>query len=69
MAIYGESTTPDPVDLHKFQLVDIYSAESMYSDGTKDWPSVRSGSMTIRQENAMEEVLGPCNSSGQQWDS
>lgn len=25
--------------------------------------------MTVRQENAMEEVLGPGNTSGQQWDS
>jgi pimeloyl-ACP methyl ester carboxylesterase len=63
------ASSPDPVDLHKFQLVDIYSNDNMYSDGNKDWPSVRSGSMTIRQENLMEEVLGPNNTSGQQWDS
>jgi hypothetical protein len=37
-----------------------------------DFPSYRvSGEpkMTIRQENLMEEVLGPENTSGQQWDS
>jgi len=35
-------------------------------------PSYRDGAkikMTVRQENAMEEVIGPGNSSGQQWDS
>jgi pimeloyl-ACP methyl ester carboxylesterase len=63
------ASSPDPVDLHRFQLVDIYSAGNMYSDGTKDWPSVRSGAMTIRQENAMEQVIGAGNTSGQQWDS
>ena len=63
------ASSPDPVDLHKFQLVDIYSSDNMYSDGANDWPSVRSGAMTIRQENLMEEVLGPNNLSSQQWDS
>jgi len=62
-------SSPDPVDLHKFEVVDIYAGDNMYSDGRKDFPSIRDGTMSIRQENAMEEVLGPGNSSGQQWDS
>ena len=71
------STAPDPVDFSSFQAVDIYNAANMYrheqlgqvvwntsytdADGTKG--------MTIRDENRMEEVLGPGNTSGQQWDS
>ncbi len=79
------ATSPDPVDFRRFQLVDIYSRPNMYleqppgagvggSDGPpmRDTPSLRRGErelMTIRQENAIEEVLGPRNTSGQQWDS
>jgi hypothetical protein len=79
------STSPDPVDFHKMQLVGIYDMRSFYDRMGKapkgdltiavqvgDLPSYRSGDtakMTIRQENLMEEVLGPDNTSGQQWDS
>lgn len=48
---------------------------SMYIDRNRpprDVTSYRSDGrelMTIRQENLMEEVLGPDNASGQQWDS
>lgn len=72
------SSSPDPVDFRRFQLVDIYSDPSMYErrapDGTtRDTPSYTDeageAQMSIRQENAMEEVLGPGNASGQQWDS
>jgi Putative esterase len=63
------SSSPDPVDFRKLQLVDIYTAGSMYSEGARDWPSIRDLRWTIRQENLIEEVLGPNNSSGQQWDS
>lgn len=67
------STSPDPVDFRRFQLPDIYAQPSMYAgpDGA-DLPSYRTGRgplMTIRQENLMEEVLGPDNTSGHQWDS
>jgi len=45
----------------------------MYADAAgAELPSERSHAkvkMTIRQENAAEEVLGPDNTSGQQWDS
>jgi pimeloyl-ACP methyl ester carboxylesterase len=71
------STSPDPVDFRRFQLPDVYTQASMYRGvlvGSKEreLPSYRLGGkelMTIRQENAMEEVLGPDNTSGQQWDS
>lgn len=78
------ASSPDPVDFRRFQLVDIYTRESMYAlapaefprkpltEEMPDTPSMRDGGrvvLTIRQENRMEEVLGPGNTSGQQWDS
>ncbi|HVZ94510.1 MAG TPA: alpha/beta hydrolase-fold protein [Phycisphaerales bacterium] len=68
------SSSPDPVDFRRFQLVDIYRDSNFYrKDGKdEDTPSYRSqgeSKMTIRQENRMEEVIAPCNGSGQQWDS
>ena len=66
------SSSPDPVDFHKFQLVNIYDGLDAYIHEDAAIPSYRhkgSVKMTIAQENAMEEVLGPDNTSGQQWDS
>jgi hypothetical protein len=66
------SSSPDPVDFHRFQSVDIYGQENMYTDHGAEVPSVRENGvpiMTIRQENGTEEVLGADNTSGQQWDS
>ncbi|MDX2146166.1 MAG: alpha/beta hydrolase-fold protein [Planctomycetota bacterium] len=67
------SSSPDPVDFRAFQLVDIFAGKSMYHDEAgAATPSYRSGGaelMTIEQENRMEEVLGPRNTSAQQWDS
>ena len=71
------SSSPDPVDFSSFQAVDIYAEPNMYrreKDGEVVWtPSYTDEQgvvgMTIRQENRMEEVLGPGNTSGQQWDS
>jgi len=66
------STSPDPVDFHRLQLTDIYTQPNMYTAGAGDTTSYRSRGqekMTVRQENLMEEVLGPRNTSGQQWDS
>lgn len=66
------STSPDPVDFRKFQSINIYRGPNAYTSGGSEVPSYRrAGSvrMTVRQENAMEEVLGPDNTSGQQWDS
>lgn len=72
------SSAPDPVDFRRFQAVNIYEDKSMYErpapgGGAEDTPSYTDHAgvvrMTIRQENQMEEVLGPANTSAQQWDS
>jgi S-formylglutathione hydrolase FrmB len=67
------STAPDPVDFRRFQLVDIYGGKSFYVDAAgADLASLRSNGatkMTIRQEARGEDILGPDNTSGQQWDS
>lgn len=66
------SSSPDPVDFRKFQLVDLYRDLNAYTRDSKAVPSYRSKGqvrMTIAEENAMEDVLGPDNTSGQQWDS
>jgi len=66
------SSAPDPVDFRRFQRIDLYTAENFYvADGT-EIASYRSDGrvlMTTRQENGGEEVLGPDNTSAQQWDS
>lgn len=68
------ASSPDPVDFRRFQLIDLYGDENFYrrNGAPSDTASYRSAGecrMTIRQENQMEEVLGPGNTSGQQWDS
>ncbi len=73
------ASAPDPVDFRAFQRVNIYEDDNFYhppaaspDDDPIDHPSyTRDGqvTMTIRQENLSEEVLGPANTSGQQWDS
>lgn len=71
------SSSPDPVDFSSFQSVDIYTEPNMYRrevEGEVVWtPSYKDErgnvGMTIREENRMEEVLGPGNTSAQQWDS
>lgn len=73
---YAFSSAPDPVDFRAFQLIDIYEGDNAYVDDAKPVASFRTQTilgddvkMTVAQENAMEEVLGPDNTSGQQWDS
>ncbi|MFG0292162.1 MAG: alpha/beta hydrolase-fold protein [Phycisphaerales bacterium JB050] len=71
------SSAPDPVDFRAFQAVNIYDSTNMYfrigpSGEREPYPSYTSRGvvgMTVREENAMEEVIGPDNTSGQQWDS
>lgn len=68
------SSAPDPLDFRAFQAVNIYDDANMYVDGDgTPWPSYTDSSgvvrMTIADENAMETVMGPLNTSGQQWDS
>ena len=67
------SSAPDPVDFRRLQKVDIYGGVNFYAgaDGA-DLPSLRSDgsvTMTIRQEARGEDILGPDNTSAQQWDS
>lgn len=68
------ASAPDPVDFRRFQLIDIYSQPNIYFfNGSGDAiPSAQyesAAGMTVREENLMEEVLGPRNTSAQQWDS
>lgn len=66
------SSAPDPVDFRAFQTIDLYKDDNAYAQNGAEEVSYRRGGldlMTVRQENAMEEVLGPGNTSGQQWDS
>jgi len=67
------SGAPDPVDFHAMQKINLYEDANFYTDAAgNDLASNEQGGqvlMTIRQENQWEEVRGPGNSSGQQWDS
>ncbi len=66
------STAPDPVDFRAFQQSDLYEDNSLYFKAGGELGSYRSAGavrMSVRTENLMEEVLGPGNTSGQQWDS
>ena len=67
------SSAPDPVDFTEFQNINIYNDPSAYTDAAGDrrasYTSDGKVLMTIEQENLMEEVMGPGNTSGQQWDS
>lgn len=70
----GWSSAPDPLDFRAFQTVNIYEDDNMYADADGEpKPSYTDASgivrMTIAEENAMETVLGPLNTSAQQWDS
>jgi pimeloyl-ACP methyl ester carboxylesterase len=67
------SSAPDPVDFRRFQKVDLYGTQSFYVDAAgAELPSLRSQgevTMTVRTEARGEDILGPDNTSGQQWDS
>ena len=67
------SSSPDPVDFRRFELINIHDDANAYTDRNgDDVPSTRSEgkvTLTVRGENQQEEVLGEDNTSGQQWDS
>lgn len=75
------SSAPDPVDFRAFQRTNIYADESMYARAgaggvIEETPSMRAGQgggsrvvMTVREENEGERILGPNQTSGQQWAS
>lgn len=78
------ASAPDPIDFRAFQQGDLLTPGNMFGT-IADRPEVtpleplpgdvasyrRAGRerMSVAQENAMEEVLGPGNTSGGQWDS
>ncbi len=73
------SSSPDPVDFRRFEKFDAYADANAYVDSQGDErPSCRYDlnddgkyqvTLTVRGENGGEGVLGPRNTSGQQWDS
>lgn len=66
------SSAPDPVDFRRFQRIDLYTDSDFYARDGAEIASYRKGGavlMTTRQENLGEEVVGPDNTSAQQWDS
>lgn len=64
------STSPDPVDFRKLEKINLYQDENAYTDSAgHDFPAMRNSSVTVRDENSREEILGPDNSSADQWDS
>lgn len=67
------SSSPDPVDFRALQSVNIYADANMYTapDGAELPSYIKDGRslMTIRQENGGEQIVGPDNTSAQQWDS
>ncbi|MBY0312424.1 MAG: hypothetical protein K2W85_10165 [Phycisphaerales bacterium] len=70
---FAWSSSPDPVDFRSLQGVNIYEDENMYVDAAgAERPSFVQGGktlMTIRQETGGEDIIGPDNTSAQQWDS
>lgn len=72
------ASSPDPVDFRRFQASDLYSDASIFTDAEgREQPAFRipvAGQfsrtcMTVREEVAIERVLGPGHDSGEQWDS
>lgn len=72
------ASSPDPVDFSRFQNSDLYRDLSVFTDAegreraSYREPLVRQFDrtcMTVRDEAAMERVLGPARDSGEQWDS
>mgnify|MGYP001351417120 CR=1 FL=1 len=66
------ATAPDPVDFRAFQIGNIYEDDNMYLKDGEAVPAFRRGGdpvYSVALENGYEEVIGPHNSSAQQWDS
>lgn len=64
------ASSPDPVDFHRLERIDIYDFANAYVDPAgKTLYGSRSEKTTVREENAIEQVLGPRNTSGHDWDS
>lgn len=70
------SSAPDPVDFRRFQRINIYEQANFYTNEGEDGQPLeiasyrgRGALMTVRQESRGEDVIGPDNTSAQQWDS
>jgi hypothetical protein len=70
------SSAPDPVDFRRFQRINIYEQANFYTNEGEDGQPLeiasyrgRGNLMTVRQEARGEDVIGPDNTSAQQWDS
>lgn len=70
--------SPDPIDFHRLERVDIYDSPNAYIDRDStpahifDTSSFRidgKSVCTVRIENRMEQAVGPDNTSAGQWDS
>jgi Putative esterase len=68
---------PDPIDFHKYQLVDIYNDDNAFEAHGAEFipperPMMRSNEgqvlMTMRQMSLLEAVLGTHGRSGQQYE-
>jgi hypothetical protein len=67
------STSPDPVSFERFQLINLYTDDNAFTDAKGvERPSIRRAgkrAMTVREESGAEDIVGPDNTSGGQWDS
>jgi len=67
------STAPDPVCFEQFQSINMYKDDNAFIDASgQERPSVRRAGkrpLSVREESGAEDVLGPDNTSGGQWDS
>lgn len=67
------ATSPDPVSFEKFESINIYKDINAFTDEKgAERPSVRRAgkhALTVREESGAEDVVGPDNTSGGQWDS
>ncbi|HEX5438630.1 MAG TPA: hypothetical protein VFW98_15870, partial [Gemmatimonadaceae bacterium] len=72
------SLYPDPVDLHRYQLGDVYADTNAFVVARSDWmsseiPAERGTdgmpTFTVRQESQLEAVLGTHGRSGEQFEA
>lgn len=64
------ASSPDPVDFRKFEQIDIYGDKNLYTDASgTERPAQNIGDVKTRDENNSEEIVGPSNTSADQWDS
>lgn len=72
------ASSPDPVDFSRFQSCDLYRDASLWTDAdgrerpmfrTVVAPGFERVGMTVREGLAIERVLGPGGTSGEQWDT